>query len=154
MGEFFGSIYCIFEEFFGLNLANYLWGQTSPDQTTNRFIGIGLIMFFISLLVAVVFYYVVNKPKFNKWWAWGIFLVANMVINFFVGWQWALKDFYAGKMVALNSTNNLLEPLPINETDILHFGVSNMLISLVAFFVISMIIKWWSTNCPDAPFNK
>lgn len=26
MGEFFGSIYCWFEEFFGLDLANYLWG--------------------------------------------------------------------------------------------------------------------------------
>ena len=30
MGEFFGSIYCWFEEFFGLDLANYLWGESSP----------------------------------------------------------------------------------------------------------------------------
>ena len=32
MGEFFGSIYCWFEEFFGLDLANYLWGESAPQQ--------------------------------------------------------------------------------------------------------------------------
>ena len=33
MGEFFGSIYCWFEDVFGLELANYLWGNVSQ---TNR----------------------------------------------------------------------------------------------------------------------
>ena len=35
MGEFFGSVYCWFEDVFGLELANYLWGNLSPDQQTN-----------------------------------------------------------------------------------------------------------------------
>ena len=39
MGQFFGSIYCWFEDFFGLELANYMWGLASPEQTTNLFIG-------------------------------------------------------------------------------------------------------------------
>ena len=41
MGEFFGSIYCLFEDVFGLELANYLWGNVSPDQQTNMYVPIG-----------------------------------------------------------------------------------------------------------------
>ena len=40
MGEFFGSMYCFpFEDFFGLELAQYLWGLSAKDVTTNQFIG-------------------------------------------------------------------------------------------------------------------
>lgn len=66
MGEIFGSLYSsIFEDFYGLDLANYLWGTTS-ENGTNQYIGIGLWMLCISLLVAVVFYYVVNHPKLDR----------------------------------------------------------------------------------------
>ena len=42
MSEFFGSIYCWLEDFFGIELAEYLWGESSPEQLSNMFIGIGL----------------------------------------------------------------------------------------------------------------
>ena len=87
MGEFFGSIYCWFEEFFGLDLANYLWGEASPQSQTNAFIGIGLTMLGISLGVVLIYYYAVNHPRLNNWWGWGIFLLINAVINFIVGWR-------------------------------------------------------------------
>ena len=93
MGEFFGSIYCWFEEFFGLDLANYLWGESSPQQTTNMFIGVGITMLLVSFAIVVVYYYVVNHPKLNNWWGWLIFFVGNAIINFIVGWQWVLKDY-------------------------------------------------------------
>ena len=92
MGDFFGSLYCIFEDFFGLELADYLWGQASPDSTTNSFIGIGLWMLGISLTVALIYYYAVNHPKLNNWWGWGIFLIVNAITNFIVGWQNVLRD--------------------------------------------------------------
>lgn len=138
MGDFFGSIYCWFEDFFGISLADYLWGQSSPLQMENMFIGIGLSMATISIAVAVIFYYIINHPRLNNWWGWGIFLVINSIINFFVGWQWVLKDYYAGNMIIINPSTNLEEPLPIQETDILCFGVSDMMISIVFFFIFSM----------------
>ena len=135
MGEFFGSIYCWFEDFFGISLADYLWGQSSPLQMENMFIGIGLSMATISIVVAVIFYYIINHPRLNNWWGWGIFLVINSIINFFVGWQWVLKDYYAGNMIIINPSTN-----------------TDMIISIVFFFIFSMIIKWWSKSCPTAPF--
>ena len=152
MGEFFGSIYCWFEKFFGLDLANYLWGESSPQQATNMFIGIGLTMLLVSLAIVVVYYYVVNHPKLNNWWGWLIFFGSNAVINFIIGWQWVLKDYYAGKMVETDKASGKLVDLPISSSDILAFGVSNMILAMLAFFTFSYLIKWRSTNCSRAPF--
>ena len=152
MGEFFGSIYCWFEEFFGIELANYLWGESSLLSQTNSFIGIGWSMFGISFAMVLIYYYVINHPQLNHWWGWIIFLVINGIINFIVGWQWVLKDYYDGKMITIDPATNLQMPLNIGESEIIYFGVSNIFISVIAFIVFSFILKWWSTNCSRAPF--
>ncbi len=152
MGEFFGSIYCWLEDFFGIELANYLWGESAPEQLSNMFIGIGLSMTLISLAISVLYYYVIDHPRLSNWWGWLIFLVVNAVINFIVGWQWVLKDYYDGKMVTVSKTTGKVEDLPIYTSDILAFGVTNMIDALLAFILISYIIKWWSNNCSRAPF--
>ena len=152
MGELFGSIYCWLEEFFGITLANYLWGSSSPMQQSNMFIGIGLSMLCISFVVVVCYYYVINHPRLNNWWGWMIFLGINAVINFVVGWQWVLKDYYAGKMVETKATTGKMVDLEIYYDNILAFGVTNMIDAIIAFVLFSYIIKWWSSNCSKAPF--
>lgn len=151
MGEFFGSIYCWYEDFFGQELADYLWGISAVGVTSNQFIGIGLWLFSVSLFLTLVFYYGCNKPSFNRWWIWLIAVGVNAVVNFFIGWQYVLKDFYDKKMVTLDPVTNQLVALPIDEVDCLCFGVSNMLLSILVFVLFSFIVKWWSTslhNCP------
>lgn len=152
MGEIFGSIYCWFEELFGIELANYLWGQSSPQQLTNMYIGIGLSMVAISLFVMILFYYIINHPKMNNWWSWLIFLGCNAFINFIVGWQWVLSDYYAGLMINLDPATNQEIPLLIDEGNIISFGISNMLLSILAFTLFSYLLKWWSSNVSKAPF--
>jgi hypothetical protein len=152
MGNFFGSIYCWFEDFFGLELANYLWGQSSPLSQTNAYIGIGFTMLGVSLAMVLIYYYALNHPRLNQWWGWGIFLVVNAVINFIVGWQWVLDDYYDGKMITIDPATNLQTPLNIGESEILCFGVSNMFLSILAFIILSFCFKWWSSNCSRAPF--
>lgn len=145
MGEFFGSLYCApFEDLFGLDLAEYLWG---PDYTGTMYIKVGFWMLGISLAIAIIYYYILSHPRLGHWWGWLIFLGANAVINFLVGWQMVLKDYDAGLMVDGNGAE-----LPITEDNILCFGVSNMLLSIAAFIIFSLIIKWWSTDCSRSPF--
>lgn len=152
MGEFFGSIYCLFEDFFGLDLAEYLWGTSSPLSATNSFIGIGFTMLGTTLAVVLLYYYAVNHPRLNNIWGWLMFLGINAGLNFVVGWQWVLKDLYDGKMVTIDPSTNLQVPLNIGESEILCFGVSNMFLSVIAFIIFSFMCKWWSTNCSRAPF--
>lgn len=152
MGELFGSIYCWLEDFFGLPLADYLWGTNSPEQMSNMYIGIGLSMISISFVMTLCYYYVVNHPKLNNWWGWLIFCTVNAVINFVVGWQWVLKDYYDGLMVRVDPSTGKTVDLPIYYSDMMAFGVTNMIDAIVAFVFFSYIFKWWSTNCSRAPF--
>jgi len=152
MGEFFGSLYTsLFENFFGLPLAEYLWGDTTDDGR-NLYIGVGLWMIALSLLVAVLYYYIINHPKLARWWGWLIFAGISAVVNFFVGLQWTLSDYYAGKMVEIDAATNQEIPLSIDVSNCLCFGVSNAILSLVFFIIFSILIKWKSVNCSHVPF--
>lgn len=151
MGEFLGSIYCWLEDFFGLELANYLWGQSSPLQQGNMYIGIGLTMLVISFALVVTYYYVVNHPRLGNWWGWTIFLAVNAAVNFVVGWQWVLKDLYDDLMVRKDPATGKMVDLSIYPSDIAAFGVTNMIDAILAFVIFSYLFRWWSTNCSHAP---
>lgn len=152
MGTFFGNIYSsLFENLFGLTLADYLWGVYSENEE-NLYIAIGLIMVGISLLVPIIYYYIINKPSFNKLWIWGVFGIANFVINLVVGWQYVYSDLLAGKMVELDPQTNQYVNLDIDLSNCLSFGLANAILSLIAFVVLSIAIKWGSTNASHTPF--
>jgi len=153
MGEIFGSMYCWFEDFFGLPLANYLWGQAAPGQTSNLYIGVGLWMIGLSFVIAVIYYYAYNPSgKMSKWWGWLIFLAVNGVINFIIGWQRTLYDYNAELMVAPDPVTKQEVPLQIYPLDCASFGVSNMILAIGWFFLFSMLVKWGSRNCSHTPF--
>ena len=152
MGDFFGSIYCWFEDFFGQDLADYMWGQTADNQTSNLYIGIGLWLIGISALSMIIFYYVINKPSFGNIWAWLVACIINTGLNFAMGYNWVVEDLYAGLMVATNPVTHLQEQLPIDQSDCLCFGVSNAILSIGLFFILSMLFKYWS-NAKNAPFS-
>ncbi len=65
----------------------------------------------------LIFYYAINHPRLNHWWGWGIFLMVNALINFIVGWQLVLKDYYGGKMVTIDPATDLQIPLNIGGAE-------------------------------------
>ena len=81
-----------------------------------------------------------------------ILLIGTLVVNFLVGWQWVLSHYVQDKMFYIDPVTNMETPLNIYKSNIICFGVSNMLLSILAFFIISCIIKWRSKNCPYSPF--
>lgn len=132
--EFFNQIYLpIGEKIFGVNLGDYLY------ETTGVLMPIGLIMLGLSLIMAVMYYYVINKPKLSLWWGWGIFLIVNAILNFIIGWQWILQDVYSGDC-------------NVSGVECGMFGFYNALLSIVVFFVWSLFVKWGSKNCSHSPF--
>lgn len=164
LGEILGTMYCWFETFFGLDLANYMWGgalETTDglahfQSEGNMFVKIGMTMCIISLLVFALFYYIINHPKLNHWWGWLIFWIFNGIINLIVGWSWTLSHLNSGEMniIETASGNEISPDDYINSTDCFCFGISNMILALLFMFVFSMLFKWWSSNCSKAPFVK
>lgn len=149
MGNFFGSFYCMLglDQFFGLDLANYLWGLTSAMVTTNQFVGVGLWMFGLTLIFVLSYYYFIAKPRWANIWGWLSFMGVNAIVQFVIGWQWVLYDLWSDKMMDANGV-----ALPITESNCLCFGVTNALLSLFVFFAFSLIVKWRSTNASQVPF--
>jgi hypothetical protein len=99
---------------------------------------IGLSNFFVSLFCAVLFYYIINRPAFSKWYHWLIILLFNFIVAFVLG-----VSLPQSKFVVLGIEYN---------SEYFEFGFINALISILFYFLISFLIRWWSTNAKRTPF--
>ena len=99
---------------------------------------LGLCNVLISLFFAVLFYYIINRPAFSKWYHWLIILLINFAVAFTLG-----IILPQTKFVALGIEYH-------NEYYV--FGLTNALIASLFYFFISFLIRWWSTNAKRTPF--
>lgn len=148
MNDLFASLYELFLRlgFYNDDLAMHLYGydcSTGGFDGKNLYGPIGLIMFFGSILAAVIFYYVINHPRFNKWFHWLLVLGINAVIQFLVAYIWLRDDLKLGK---------ICEELIVYKEDIAGFSFSNLFLSVFFFTIASLIMRWWSKNCSCTPF--
>lgn len=149
MGDFFGSLYCIAEDIFGLELANYLWGGYSPEQTSNLYVGIGVICIVVSAVIFLLYYIVIDHPKFaRKAFFWFGVLGTNLTTNFIFGFWWCKKDLDAGKMIDMDGN-----PLSIDVVNCGAFGVANALFGAIVLIVIVCLFKGFSKNTWHIPFK-
>jgi hypothetical protein len=158
MQDFFANIYLWFESLFGQNLSEYLWGYNCATQdytNANIFSQMSLIMLGSSLAIAVLYYYVINHPRFNMWMHWLIMLAINAAINLFAGWGRVYTEYVNGNIgdclvYARDEEGSVISYL-INPADCWGFGAASAILSAGVFTVFSFIIKWWSSNCKHSP---
>ena len=159
MENLFGQIYCWFQSFFGQDLSYYLWGydpSTEAYSNPNLYNSIGIITLIISLIIVVLFYYIINHPRYCKWWSWLITLGINSLIAVFVGYGFVMSKYINGYipdslMYQRDADGNILTVL-IGESNCWGFGMANIFVSMIFFFVLTFILKWWSSNAKHVPF--
>jgi hypothetical protein len=159
MDKFLGHIYCWFENLFGQNLAEHLWGYdcSTQDYTNqNQFNTIGLLTLGITAFLVIFYYYILNHPRFSKWWSWLIILGFNSVISLFVGFGITNSDLLNGTiseclLYVRNENGDIIQTL-IGESNCWGFGAANMFVSILFFVVLSFCFKWRSSNCKRSPF--
>lgn len=158
MDEILGEIYCLFESLFGENFGNYLWGWNCDDETftnPNKFNQIGLICLAISLVTVVIYYYVFNPVRRQRLW-WLVTMAATILINGFIGYYITINDYLDGKIGDCllhnrDEEGNIIATL-ITEWDCVYFGITNLIVSAIFFFLFSMILKWGSNGNKHYPF--
>ncbi len=154
-----GTIYCWFKSFFGLDLAEHLWGwdMTTGDYTkANQFNSIGLYMIILTLFLVIFFYYILNHPRFNRWWNWLIVLGVNLFLNFLYAWRITLSDLNTNAisddlLYVRNPDTGQIISQKIVESNCVYFGITNAIIATIVFILLSFMLRWWSRNCSTCP---
>lgn len=159
MENLLGQIYCWFQSFYGQDLSYYLWGYdpgTEAYTNPNIYNFVGLITLVVSLVLVVVFYYIINHPRLCKWWSWLIALGINGVIALFVGYGIVMSKYVNGYihdtlMYQRDADGNIISIL-IGESNCWGFGIANMFVAMIAFVLLSFMLKWWSSSAKHVPF--
>lgn len=150
--EFLGTIYdLLFGWLYSTDMADYLSGVTETadgQEGIFQFPGLWLVAILVPLVVALLFYKLVDSPKTNRWWIW---LIVGIIDSFLV-WGYTLYDFFsqyrAGEM-PVDENGDML----ISNTDL--FGVANaqFVLAFFFFFMWSLVFKFASTNNRYTPFK-
>lgn len=163
MGTLFRNVYSWLMDFYGTNLYEYFKGWNCEAQefsNPNLFASIGLITAVIALFFVLLFYYIIDSPRFFRWWSWLIMAGAVALTTLFYGFGKAYSDLHDGKIgdcllyiQTFDEQGNLAsQQQQIWDSNCWGFGMANMIIGVSLFFIFSMILKWWSKSAKYSPF--
>ena len=146
--EFFEFFYKL-KNFYGAELYEHLkgWDDAMMDYNPdyNQFPSICASTFAICCVAFVLFYYVINSPRFNRWWSW--FIVLIIVGGSAYGWGY--------QVVNVDVINQSIAPSLIAKIGLLNatmFGLYNSSLATVIFLVLSIGLRHWSKNCKHSPW--
>jgi len=136
MNDLFTSLYELFGYIPDFSDALYETGVNFP---------VGVLMLIISAVGMAVYYYVIDHPKFVRWYNWFFVVCVLAIINF--GIAWAMSD---GALY--NHFQEINQDIPYGMMDFLTYALVNATWTVAFTFIFSMCMKWGSTNCKRTPF--
>ncbi len=149
MKDFFAPIYELLKALYGSDLADHLYGLDpagSGDYTARSlYVTVGFLLIALTASIVSAYYFLLNSPRYNRWFHWAGFMAANFFINLGIGFYLPFLDYDKGKIApAIRDA--------IDTGHLWGFGMANALLSLVLFVVLSIILKRFSRNCSTVPF--
>ena len=125
------------------NILRFYKDPFSTDLYNEALYGtIGSITILSALIFNLIFYYLINRPRFSKWHHWILIGALHLLLCFFCSYFFPKDSFDA-----IFAGNN-----PYTSSDYFGFSLIN-LISAFCFYVIWMlIVRWKSSNAKTTPF--
>lgn len=157
MLDFLGKVYeAIFGSWlFSDAMSDYLWGYGLEGDDTiylNKYVLFWAIALSAGFLVSLLYYKIIDKDSWAKLWTWllvglgGGLLV--MLCTTSVLWdQWNTL----GTVLNLMSYDSQGEQM-IDFIDLLGAGLSQFLLTILFYFLFSLLLKRKSYNCRYIPF--
>ena len=137
---------------YGQDLFYHLKGWDNGMQdfvaANNQFPTIWLVTFFSAFLVFVVYYYILNHPRFNKVWHW-LITMAVLAIGIFIWSRGLVMSDIAG--ISLHPIDPALN---VSADNALMFGVYNAVLSAIFFLFFSVVGRFRSKNCKNSPWKS
>ena len=128
MNEFFAPFYEFF--YYSVPFSDDIFqeGQYAP---------IGITACSLGIFFGVLFYYIINRPKFSKWHHWGRILLINFLINFMIG-----TFLPQPKFAALNLHYT---------SEYYMLGLANGAVATCVYILFMLFFRWFSTNAKQTP---
>ena len=159
MNNIFETIYCWLNSFFGTSLELYLKGYSCATQmydSSNQFNLYGCWALVTAILIMILYYYVINHPRQNRWWVWLLYGLAVGIINFIIATWKTIHELRNGLiddcLVNTRDSSGYIIGQLITTTDCIGFAFVNFLWSMVFYVILSLLFKWLSSNCKHSPF--
>lgn len=127
-------------------------GSLLADLIQERLImPLSLSTFFIPFLCVIAFYYAINSVRFCKKRHWLITMLISALIVFVVNISTCIS--MAGREI-LRDKSNPEAGFLYDQGDSIFFMFSLQMLLLACFYftILSITVKWWSTNCRKTPF--
>lgn len=148
MDEFFSIPYKL--NLYGEHLYYHLRGWSDADQGFIAALDKFPIIFGITASTAficfLVYYYILNHPRSNRWFFWLIPLVICLLQGYMLGYGIVINDINA-EIIAESLINY------IGKNNAFLFGLYNGTLGVVIFCVLSFLFRRWSRNCKHSPFT-
>lgn len=128
MNEFFAPLYEFF--YYSVPFSDDIFqeGQYAP---------IGITAILTGIFFGVLFYYIINRPSFSRWYHWLIILGINFLINFLVGTFLPQPKFSA---LGLHYSSEYYM-----------LGLANGAVATCVYILFMLFFRWFSTNAKQTP---
>jgi hypothetical protein len=137
MNAFFTTIYELGSVFYLGDFSDYL-------HRNDLYMPVGFVMVISSLVGMLIYYYVLNHPRYDKWYHWFGCVVVVGIINA-VSAYWVVLS----KLEIVFARED--EEVPFS-TEFFSYSIVDFLWTLIFCFVFSLLVKWGSSNCRKTPF--
>jgi hypothetical protein len=122
------------------NILRYYKDPFSTDLYNEALYGtVGLITIISALIFNILYYYLINRPSFARWYHWLLIGLIHLSVCFLVSY-FIPKD----KL-------DVLLPDVYNYTDYLGFSLINSVSASLCYVFFMLLIRWWSTNAKQTP---
>lgn len=146
MFEFFFRL----KQLYGAGLYEHLkgWDDSIMDYNPDycRFPGLFFWVFGIAIVAFVLYYYVINHPRFNRWWSWLIMLGIVAISSNWRGAYVVYADIQLGNIAPSLDTS-------IGWANCIYFGTYCMFLSVIIYFICTLLFRRWSRNCKHSPWK-
>ena len=147
MFEFFYK----WKSFYGAELFEHLKGWDDTIAGYNSADCLFPYLFLVTIGIAIVlfflYYYVINHPRFNRWWSWLIMflLVAAGAFG------------YSYYVVHASIVQNNIAPslqYAISTSNGLLLGIYSAIMAILLFLLLTLLLRHWSSNCKHSPWKS
>lgn len=105
---------------------------------------------FITIAFVVIFYYVINHPRFQRWYHWLLVMGCNFAIIFLIHIFTCIM-MKNKEIVRSDTASDATYLFDQGALVFTFYSLEMALISVVIYIVFSYSIKWWSVNACLTP---